>query len=103
MYKTDSIHFNVAPEAEVWIENIFATGIEDLIQIFIIDDLNHRLFILTWNLQYNREHSLFQSEFGPEIFPENLIMKGHSYLKQSNFNYFMDGYAIVNLETNLPV
>jgi len=50
MYKTSSLNFAVAPGAEVWIENIFATGIEDLIQVFIIDDANRRLFIVTWNL-----------------------------------------------------
>jgi len=47
-----------------------------LIQLFIIDDANRRLFIITWNLQSNREHSMFQSTYATDVFPENLIMKG---------------------------
>lgn len=81
MYKTSSIPFAVAPGAEVWIENIYPTGITDLVQLFIIDDANRRLYIITWNLQSNREHSLFQSTYAPDVFPENLIMKGKSLLK----------------------
>jgi len=103
MYKTEAIDFQLTPGAEVWIENIFATGIEDLIQIFIIVDTQNRVFIITWNLQFNREHSMFQSTYAPDVFPENLIMKGKSFLKQQDFNYYMDGYAIINLETNLPI
>ena len=30
-------------------------------------------------------------------------MKGKTYLKQQDFNYFMDNGAIINLDTNLPV
>ena len=30
-------------------------------------------------------------------------MKGKSYLKQQDFNYFMDNGAIINLDTNLPI
>ena len=89
-YATNSIDFQLTPGAEVWIENIFSTGVEDLIQIFIIDDSTRRLYLITWNLQSNREHSLFQSRYAPDIFPENLIMKGQSYLKQQDFNYFLD-------------
>ena len=75
-YATNSIDFDVAPGAEVWVENVFSTGIEDLVQLFIIDDVNQRLYIITWNLQLNREHSLFQSVYDSDVFPENLIMKG---------------------------
>lgn len=81
-FADNSINFEITPGAEVWIENIFATGIEDLIQLFIIDDANLRLYIITWNLQSNREHSMFQSTYAPDVFPENLIMKGQAYLKQ---------------------
>lgn len=58
---------------------------------------------MTWNLQHNREHSIFQTTYAPDIFPENLIIKGKHSNKQQDFNYFMDSYSIVNLETNLPV
>lgn len=102
-YATQSIKFEVTPGAEVWVENVFSTGVEDLIQLFIIDDVNLRLFIITWNLKSNREHTLFQSSYAEDIFPENLIMKGTSYLKQQDFNYFLDNGAIINLDTNLPV
>ena len=50
MSVTKSINFGFEPGAEVWIENIFATGIEDLVQLFVIDDALHRLYIITWNL-----------------------------------------------------
>jgi len=50
MYATSSINFAVDPGAEVWIENIFSTGIEDLIQLFILDDVARRIYIITWNL-----------------------------------------------------
>lgn len=103
MHATNSINFALDPGAEVWIENVFTTGVEDLIQLFIIDDSNRRLYIITWNLQNNREHSMFQSTYAPDVFPENLIMKGKSYLKQQDFNYFLDNGAIINLDTNLPV
>jgi len=46
---------------------------------------------------------MFQSTFASDVFPENLIMKGQAYLKQQDFNYFMDNGAIINLDTNLPV
>ena len=69
----------------------------------IIDDNNNRIFIITWNLKQNREHSLFQTTYAPEIFPENLIMKGQACQKQQNFNYFLDNGAIINLDNNLPV
>jgi len=103
MSATNSIPFGIEPGAEVWIENIYATGIEDLVQLFIIDDAQKRLFIITWNLQLNREHSIFQTTYGPDVFPENLIMRGKHYYKQQDFNYFMDNFSIINLETNLPI
>lgn len=59
MHAHNAINFDISPGAEVWIENIYSTGVEDLIQLFIIDDANRRLFIITWNLQNNREHSMF--------------------------------------------
>ena len=102
-YATESINFEITPGAEVWIENVFATGVEDLIQLFIIDDANNRLFVITWNLEHNREHSLFQSTYAPDVFPENLFMRGQAHMKQQDFNYIIDNGAIINLETNLPV
>jgi hypothetical protein len=30
-----------------------------LVQIFIIDDATRRVYIITWNLRHNREHSMF--------------------------------------------
>ena len=58
-YVTKSIKFAVDPGANIWIENIFATGIKDLIQLFLIDDVERRVYIITWNLHFNREHSIF--------------------------------------------
>lgn len=103
LYATEAIKFEITLGAEVWIENCFPTGIEDLVQFLVIDDANNRVYIITWNLQNNREHSLFQSKYAPEVFPENLVLRGAGYLKQQDFNYFMDNGAIINLESNLPV
>ena len=59
--------------------------------------------MLTWNLEQNREHSLYQSTFVPKVFPENLFMRGLAYTKQQEFNYIIDHNAIINLENNMPV
>lgn len=103
MHQTNDIKFSITPGAEVWIENVISTGVNDLVQLFIVDDVNHRLFVITWNLQFNREHSLFQSTYAEDVFPENLIMRGKAYNKQQDFNYFLDNGAVINLDTNLPV
>ena len=50
MHATNAINFDITPGAEVWIENVFSTGVKDLIQLFVIDDANRRLYIITWNL-----------------------------------------------------
>jgi len=49
-WATSSINFEISPGAEVWVENVFSTGVEDLVQLFIIDDANRRIYIITWNL-----------------------------------------------------
>jgi hypothetical protein len=103
MHQTNDIEFAITPGAEVWIENVISTGVNDLIQLFVIDDVNRRLFVVTWNLQYNREHSLFQSTYAEDVFPENLIMRGKAHNKTQDFNYFLDNGAVMNLDTNLPV
>lgn len=103
MHQTNDIKFSITPGAEVWIENVISTGVNDLVQLFIVDDVNHRLFVITWNLQMNREHSLFQSTYAEDVFPENLIMRGKAYNKTQDFNYFLDNGAVINLDTNLPV
>lgn len=46
---------------------------------------------------------MYQTTYSPEVFPENLIIRGKPYLKQQDFNYFMDNGAIMSLDTNLPV
>lgn len=103
MHQSNDIQFSITPGAEVWIENVISTGVNDLVQLFIVDDVNRRLFVITWNLQFNREHSLFQSTYAEDVFPENLIMRGKAYNKQQDFNYFLDNGAVINLDTNLPV
>ena len=103
MHHTNDIEFAITPGAEVWIENVISTGVNDLIQLFVIDDVNRRLFVITWNLQLNREHSLFQSTYAEDVFPENLIMRGKAHNKSQDFNYFLDNGAVMNLDTNLPV
>lgn len=50
---------NMHIEENVWVESIYFTGCDDLIQIFIIDEENLRTYVITWNLAYNRQHSLY--------------------------------------------
>ena len=52
-------YINIDFGTEVWIQDIFETGIDDLIQIFLINDYTKRIYAITWNLRFNREHSNF--------------------------------------------
>ena len=49
-FKAKPKKFNLDLGTEVWVQDIFATGIDDLIQIFLINDITRRLFVVTWNL-----------------------------------------------------
>ena len=93
----------MTPGAEVWVDHVYTTGVEDLVQIFIMDDRKRLIFILTWNLQFNREHSIYQTTYGENVYPENLLLRGYVDQKRIDFNFFMDNGAIINLETNCPL
>lgn len=49
--------------------------------MFVIDDAASRAYVITWNLQSNREHSIYETTYAADVFPENLIMKGLSFSK----------------------
>ena len=68
-----------------------------------MDDRKRLIFILTWNLQFNREHSIYQTTYGENVYPENLLLRGYGVQKRIDFNFFMDNGAIINLETNCPL
>jgi len=55
--------------------------VENLVQLVVFDDYTKRVYLITWNLEFNREHSLYQTTYSPEVFPENLIIRGKPYLK----------------------
>ena len=95
--------FNVDFGAEVWIQDIFPTGIDDLIQIFLINDITRRLFVITWNLQLNREHSNFQTTFDDSTNPEYLLLRTWGSNTAQKFNMMLDHGALINLQSNLPV
>ena len=42
--------FRINFGSEVWIADIYSTGVDDLVQIFVINDILKRHFIITWNL-----------------------------------------------------
>ena len=58
-YNADPVDFNINLGSEVWVQNIYSTGVDDLVQLIIINDDIKRHYVLTWNLQLNREHSNF--------------------------------------------
>ena len=95
-------NFNINFGSEVWIQDIFSTGIDDLVQIFVINDVIKRLFIITWNLKLNREHANFQSNFDLNTNPEYLFLRCYGGNKASNFNMMLDHGALINLQNNLP-
>ena len=75
LFKAKPKPFMIDFGTEVWIQDIFPTGIDDLIQIFLINDITRRLFVITWNLQLNREHSNFQTTFDDSTNPEYLLLR----------------------------
>lgn len=65
--------------------------------------MQRRVYLVTWNLRLNREHSLYQTTYEDGIFPEKLILSGNCTAKEKDFNFFLDKNALVNMESNLPV
>ena len=102
-FKPKPKEFNIDLGAEVWIQDIFATGIDDLIQIFLINDITKRLYVITWNLQFNREHSNFQSIFDDSTYPDYLLLRSYGKHNSNRFNMILDKGAIINLQNNLPI
>ena len=60
---------------ELWIQEVMSTGVTDLVQFILIDDNEHQLFIVTWNLVKNREHSMYQGNYTKSQMPINLITR----------------------------
>lgn len=72
-------------------------------QILLIRDSKRQVFLITWDLQLNREHSLYQTDFEEGIFGENLVLRGNSLRKELDFSYFLDKNTVVDMHDNLPV
>ena len=87
----------------MWIQDIFATGIDDLVQLLLINDVTKRLYVITWNLQFNREHSNFQSIFDDSTNPEYLLLRTYGKYNPNRFNIMLDQGALINMQNNLPV
>lgn len=94
--------FNINFGSEVWIQDVYTTGVDDLIQFMIINDQQKRIYVITWNLQLNREHSNFQSTYTKNTNPDYLFLKSFGGTKHSNFNIMLDHGAMINLGNNLP-
>lgn len=80
----------------------YLTGVEGILQLFLIDDEKMRIFIITWNMEVNREHSMYQTRFKPGVFPENLILQSFGSANHKNYNFILEDGAIVNLSANMP-
>ena len=61
-----------------------------------------RLSMITWNMELNREHSMYQTRFKPGVFPENLILQSCGNDNHKNYNFILEDGAIVDLFANLP-
>lgn len=94
--------FNLTLGPSVWLQSCYLTGVEGILQLFLIDDEKMRIFIITWNMEVNREHSLYQTRFKPGIHPENLILQSYGSATHKNFNFILEDGVIVNLDGNLP-
>lgn len=66
-------------------------------QILLIKDSHRQVFLITWNLQLNKEHSLYQTDVDEGIYGENVVLRGNSLHKEIDFNYFLDKNTIVDM------
>jgi hypothetical protein len=99
---TDEKLFNLTLGPNIWVEACYATGVEGILQLFLIDDEKQRLFVVTWNMEVNREHSMYQTRMKPGVFPENLMLHSYGTNSHKNFNFFLEDGVIINLSSNLP-
>ena len=76
---------------------------QDLVQFLVINDISRHIFLITWNVQLNREHSLYQTDFDEGMFAENLVVRGIAVHNVLDFNYFLDKRTILDMQDNLPV
>lgn len=67
--------FNLDLGKNVWLQNVYQTHVEGLLQFYVINDEAHQIFAITWNMELNREHNLFQTTYKMGQFPENLILQ----------------------------
>lgn len=98
--KINRINLNLG--ADVWIDGIYTTAFEDLVQFVVIDDNNRRLYLITWNLEHNREHQICEVPVPENVQPENMYLRGLSYEDSKNFNLVLTDGAIISLENNVP-
>lgn len=70
--------------------------------MLIIDDDKHFSYVVTWNLELNREHALYQFNYPPNVLPENLLVKSYGGNLAQNFNILILEGAMINLEHNTP-
>lgn len=98
--KINKINLNLGPD--VWIDGIYTTFFEDLVQFVVIDDNNKRLYLITWNLEHNREHSIYEVAVPENVQPENMYLRGLSFDDTKNFNLVLSDGCITSLENNIP-
>lgn len=93
---------------QVHLQKVVHTGVDCLLQFFLINDTDKLIFVITWNMQLNREHNLFQTRFKVGQFPENLLLSSFGGVDTqgnfvTNFNFVLEDGCIINLEDNVPI
>lgn len=94
--------FELGPK--VWLQNVYLTGVEGIVQFYAINDEQRHVYVISWNMELNREHTLFQTSYKAGQMPENLILSSYSSGKgNKQFNCLLEEGCIINLENNLPI
>lgn len=99
---------NIDLGTQVHLQQVTQTGVLGLLQFFLINDQEKIIFVITWNMNLNREHGLFQTRFKAGQFPENLLLSSFGGVDSAgtlivNYNFCLEDGALINLEDNMPV
>lgn len=72
-------------------------------QLLVINDAKNLVFVITWDLEKNKEYTQYQTDFDKGAFAENMLIRSNSFLKELDFNYFLDKRTILDMQNNIPV
>lgn len=83
--------------------DIHETGDPDLVQIEICYIEYKEYYILTWNLNTNKQHSLYQGILPDGQLPTNFFVSSREENDLTALNYIFDQGALIDLNTNSPI